>query len=39
MQYNYIIKPLAVRKVRYYAYSIDGNTITIHDACHSQNMK
>ena len=97
MQYNYIIKPLAVRKVRsfyrnvslkypniysyddmlvyinktvdaiyciekstlrrrptierwknwymaqagnwYYAYSIDGNTITIHDACHAQNMK
>jgi hypothetical protein len=22
----------------YYAYSIDGNTITIHDACHQQNM-
>jgi hypothetical protein len=97
MQYNYVIKPLAVRRVRsfywnvsrkypniysyedmlryinktvdaiyyieqtalrrrptierwkkwhmaqaghwYYAYSIDGNTITIHDACHAQNMK
>ena len=97
MQYDYIIKPLAVRKVRsfyrnvsmkypniysyedmlryinktvdaiycieqsalrrrptierwkkwhmaqagnwYYAYSIDGTTITIHDACHAQNMK
>ena len=97
MQYNFIIKPLAIRKVRsfyrnvsqkypniysypdmlgyinktvdaiycieqavprrkpnierwkkwhmahtghwYYAYSIDGNTITIHDACHEQNMK
>jgi hypothetical protein len=23
----------------YYAYSIEGNTITIHDACHAQNMK
>jgi hypothetical protein len=23
----------------YYAYSIDGNTITIYDACHAQNMK
>lgn len=23
----------------YYAYTIDGNTITIHDACHEQNMK
>ena len=23
----------------YYAYSIDGNTIIIHDACHEQNMK
>ena len=23
----------------YYAYSIDGDTITIHDACHAQNMK
>ena len=22
----------------YYAYSIDGDTITIHDACHAQNM-
>ncbi len=22
----------------YYAYSIDGDTITIHDACHYQNM-
>ena len=22
----------------YYAYSIDGDTITIHDACHQQNM-
>ena len=22
----------------YYAYTIDGNTITIHDACHAQNM-
>ena len=97
MQYNYAIKPLAVRKVRcfyrnvckkspniysyydmlryinktvdaiycieqsiprrkptierwkkwhmahagnwYYAYSIEDNTITIHDACHAQNMK
>ena len=97
MQYSYIIKPLAVRKVRsfyrnvslkypnvysytdmlgyvnktvdaiysieqsvqrrkpsierwkkwhmahaghwYYAYSIEGDTITIHDACHEQNMK
>ena len=97
MQYSYIIKPLAVRKVRafyrnvykrypntysyydmlryinqtidaiyaievsvlrrkptidrwrrwnmarsghwYYAYTIEGNTITIHDACHEQNMK
>ena len=97
MQYSYIIKPLAVRKVRsfyrnvchkypniysypdmlgyinktvdaiycieqsvlrrkptierwkkwhmahaghwYYAYSIDGDVITIHDACHEQNMK
>ena len=97
MQYSYIIKPLAVRKVRsfyrnvslkypnvysytdmlgyvnktvdaiysieqsvqrrkpsierwkkwhmahaghwYYAYSVDGDTITIHDACHEQNMK
>lgn len=96
MQYNYTIKPLAVRKVRsfyknvyhkypntysyydmlryinntvdaiycieqtalrrkptierwknwnmahvgnwYYAYSIEGQTITIHDACHAQNM-
>lgn len=96
MHYNYLIKPLAVRKVRlfyrnvqkkhsniyaysdmlryinntvdaiygieqtiarrkptikrwknwhmahagnwYYAYTIDGNTITIHDACHQQNM-
>lgn len=96
-QYSYIIKPLAVRKVRafyknvylkypntysyydmlryinntvdaiycieqtvlrrkptierwlkwhmahvgnwYYAYSIDGSTIIIHDACHEQNMK
>lgn len=97
MQYSYIIKPLAIRKVRsfyrnvslkypniysytdmlgyinktvdaiycieqsvqrrkptierwekwhmahaghwYYAYSIDGDTIIIHDACHEQNMK
>lgn len=97
MQYSYIIKPLAVRKVRsfyrnvclkypntysyydmlryinktvdaiycieqsalrrkptitrwkkwymahtgnwYFAYSMDGNIITIHDACHAQNMK
>lgn len=23
----------------YYAYTIDGDTITIHDACHAQNMK
>lgn len=23
----------------YYAYSIDGDTITIRDACHAQNMK
>ena len=23
----------------YYAYSIEGNTIVIHDACHAQNMK
>ncbi len=23
----------------YYAYSIDGDTIIIHDACHEQNMK
>ena len=23
----------------YYAYSIDGNSITIHDAYHEQNMK
>ena len=23
----------------YYAYSIDGSTIIIHDACHEQNMK
>ncbi len=96
MQYKYIIKPLAVRKVRsfyrnvclkypntysyddmlryvnntvdniygievtfqrrrptverwqkwfmahagnwYFAYSIDGSTIIIHDACHAQNM-
>ena len=22
----------------YYAYTIDGDTITIHDACHAQNM-
>lgn len=22
----------------YYAYTIDGDTITIHDACHRQNM-
>ena len=22
----------------YYAYTIDGNTITVVDACHSQNM-
>ena len=22
----------------YYAYTIDGDTITIHDACHEQNM-
>ena len=97
MQYNYVIKPLAVSKVRsfyknvyrrypntysyydmlryinktvdaiyciertalrrkptierwkgwymahaghwYYAYTVDGTTITIHDACHAQNMK
>ena len=24
--------------VWYYAYTIDGDTITIHDACHQQNM-
>ena len=23
----------------YYAYTVDGSTITIHDACHEQNMK
>lgn len=23
----------------YYAYSVDNRTITIHDACHEQNMK
>lgn len=97
MQYSFIIKPLAIRKVRsfyrnvslkypniysypdmlgyinrivdaiyciehsvprrkpplerwkkwhmahaghwYYAYSIEGDTIIIHDACHEQNMK
>lgn len=97
MQYNYIVKPLAFRKVRsfyrnvslkypntysyndmlryvnstvdniygieqtlprrkptierwqkwnmahagmwYYAYSIEGDTIVIHDACHAQNMR
>ena len=22
----------------YYAYTIDGDTVTIHDACHQQNM-
>jgi hypothetical protein len=22
----------------YYAYTIDGDTITVHDACHQQNM-
>ena len=22
----------------YYAYTVDGDTITIHDACHEQNM-
>ena len=22
----------------YYAYTVDGETITIHDACHAQNM-
>ena len=96
MQYNYIIRPLAIRKIRtfywhvhisysntyayadmlryinntvdaiygientiprrtptierwkgkhmahsgnwYYAYTIDGDTITIHDACHQKNM-
>lgn len=60
MQYNYVIKPLAVSKVRSfyrnvyrrypntYSYydmlryinkTVDGATITIHDACHAQNMK
>ena len=24
--------------IRYYAYTIDGDTITIQDACHAQNM-
>lgn len=25
--------------VKMYTYPIDGNTITIHDACHERNMK
>lgn len=35
MQYKYVVKPLASRK---YAYTIEDDTITIHDACHQQNM-
>lgn len=46
MQYNYIITPLsrwdgkhmANANKWYYAYTIEGNDIIIHDACHAQNM-
>ncbi len=56
IEYRYIIKSFAQRKIRsfyynvskkyrhtyskwYFAYTIDGDTITIVDACHAQNMK
>ena len=29
---------MATNGLWYYAYSIEGSTITIHDACHAQNM-
>lgn len=32
MPYSYVVKPQA------YAYTIEGDTIVIHDACHRQNM-
>ena len=47
MPYNYVIKPLASRKIwsfyrnvaSKYAHTFDeDDTIVIHDACHQQNM-
>jgi len=38
---NYVIKPRAQQKIpdkRYFAYTFDGETVTVVDACHAQNM-